>query len=67
MIAGKKHDPTFYPVIYGADREDDWTDGNVWCKANPSLDVTVPIEKVRGRVTRRARIRLVKTPSASCV
>lgn len=47
VIAGKKHDPTFYPVIYGADREDDWTDEAVWQKANPSLGITVPIEKVR--------------------
>ena len=34
ILAGKKHDPTFYPVIYGADREDDWTDEAVWHKAN---------------------------------
>ncbi|WP_406710428.1 terminase large subunit [Trueperella pyogenes] len=47
ILAGKKHDPTFYPVIYGADLEDDWTDETVWAKANPSLGVTVPIEKVR--------------------
>lgn len=47
ILAGKKHDPTFYPVIYGADADDDWTDEAVWAKANPSLGVTVPIEKVR--------------------
>lgn len=47
VLAGNKHDPTFYPVIYGADREDDWTDEAVWAKANPSLGITVPIEKVR--------------------
>lgn len=47
LLAGKKTDPTFYPVIYGADPDDDWTDEKVWAKANPSLGVTVPIEKVR--------------------
>ena len=47
VLAGKKHDPTFYPVIYGAGEDDDWTDEDVWRKANPSLGVTVPIEKVR--------------------
>ncbi|MGM1324448.1 terminase TerL endonuclease subunit, partial [Corynebacterium macclintockiae] len=46
-LAGKKHDPTFYPVIYGAELDDDWTDEAVWAKANPSLGVTVPIDKVR--------------------
>ncbi len=51
ILAGKKHDPNFYPVIYGADREDDWTDEKVWAKANPSLGITVPIEKVRQACT----------------
>ena len=51
ILAGKKHDPTFYPVIYGAEREDDWTDEDVWHKANPSLGITVPIEKVRQACT----------------
>ena len=47
IINGKKHDSTFYPVIYGAAPEDDWTDPVVWAKANPSLGITVPIDKVR--------------------
>ena len=47
IIAGRKHDPTFYPVIYGAKMDDDWTDPAVWAKANPSLGITVDIEKVR--------------------
>ena len=34
-------------MIYGADLDDDWTDEKVWRKVNPSLSVTVPIEKVR--------------------
>ncbi len=25
IIEGRKHDPTFYPVIYGADESEDWT------------------------------------------
>ncbi len=47
IIAGKKHDPTFYPVIYGIDIDDDWTDPNVWKKANPSLGETIGIDKVQ--------------------
>ena len=46
IIAGRKIDPTFYPVIYGADEGDDWTDPKVWKKANPSLGITVGIDKV---------------------
>ncbi|MGN0624211.1 MAG: terminase large subunit [Oscillospiraceae bacterium] len=47
IIEGRKHDPTFYPVIYGADENDDWKDPKVWKKANPSLGITVQIDKVR--------------------
>lgn len=47
ILEGRKHDTTFYPVIYGADESDDWTDPKVWKKANPSLDITVGIDKVK--------------------
>lgn len=46
ILEGRKIDPTFYPVIYGADEGDDWTDPKVWKKANPSLDITVGMDKV---------------------
>ncbi|MBP7278753.1 MAG: terminase large subunit [Sedimentibacter sp.] len=47
ILNGRKHDPTFYPVIYGASQEDDWTDPKVWKKANPSLGITVTMDKVK--------------------
>jgi len=47
ILEGRKIDPTFYPVIYGADEADDWTDPKVWKKANPSLGITVSLEKVK--------------------
>jgi phage terminase large subunit-like protein len=47
IMEGRKHDETFYPVIFGASPDDDWTDEKVWYKANPSLDITVGIDKVR--------------------
>ena len=47
ILEGRKIDPTFYPVIYGAEEGDDWTDPKVWKKANPSLGITVGIDKVR--------------------
>jgi phage terminase large subunit-like protein len=34
-------DPTFLPVIYAADLEDDWTDAAVWRRANPGFGVTI--------------------------
>ena len=47
ILAERKVDPTFYPVIYGADEGDDWTDPKVWEKANPSLGITVGVDKVK--------------------
>ena len=47
IIEGRKIDPTFYPVIYGVADDDDWTDEKVWAKANPSLGITIDIEKIR--------------------
>lgn len=47
IIAGKKRDERFYPVIFGAGMDEDWTDETVWHKANPSLGITVTLDKVR--------------------
>ena len=47
ILAGKKNDPTFYPVVYGLEDDDDWQDESNWCKANPSLGETISIERVR--------------------
>ena len=47
LIEGRKIDPTYYPVIYGAADDDDWTSEETWYKANPSLGHTIDIEKVR--------------------
>ena len=47
ILEGRKIDPTFYPVIYGAGQEEDWTDPKVWKKANPSLGETIGIDKVK--------------------
>ena len=47
IIEGKKHDSTFYPVIYGAKVDEDWTDEAVWMRVNPSLGVTVSVDKLR--------------------
>lgn len=46
ILEGRKIDPTFYPVIYGAGEDEDWTDPRVWLKSNPSLGETIGIDKV---------------------
>ena len=47
IIEGKKHDASFYPVLYAASEDDDWTDPKVWAKANPSLGITITEDRVR--------------------
>ena len=47
ILRGKKIDPTFYPLIYSAPEDADWMDEEVWKKANPSLGITWPIERLR--------------------
>ena len=47
ILCGRKVDPTFYPVIYGAADDADWTSEEVWYQANPSLGHTIDIGKVR--------------------
>ena len=46
ILEGRKVDPTFLPIIYGADPSEDWTDPEVWKKANPSLGETITMDKV---------------------
>ena len=47
-------DRVFLPVIYEATLDDDWTDPEVWAKANPNLGVSVSMEYLE-RECRRAR------------
>ena len=46
ILEGRKIDRTFYPVIYGAADDADWTSPKVWKQANPSLGETIGMEKV---------------------
>lgn len=52
ILEGRKTDPTFYPVIYGTKQDEDWTSPEVWAKANPSLGITIDIEKVQAACER---------------
>lgn len=47
IILGRKIDPTYYPVIYGASEDADWSSEQIWHQANPSLGHTIDVEKVR--------------------
>lgn len=47
ILEGRKKDSTFYPVIFGAGEDEDWTSSKIWKKANPSLGETIALEKVK--------------------
>lgn len=49
-------DPAFLPVVYEADREDDWADPAVWRKANPNLGVSVSEEYLRREAARAGEV-----------
>ena len=44
VLRGVFKDPTFLPIIYGADKDEDWKDPKIWAKANPNLGVTITKE-----------------------
>lgn len=44
ILEGRKIDAAFYPVVYSAPPEADWTDPEVWKTCNPSLGKTVTME-----------------------
>ncbi len=47
ILDGRRIDPSFYPVIYGLNDDDDWNAEESWYKANPSLGHTITIDRVR--------------------
>lgn len=47
ILKGRKYDPTFYPVLYGLPDGADWQKERNWYLANPSLDVTIPVSRIR--------------------
>ncbi len=46
---GTIKNPYFLPVIFEADKDDDWKDEKVWLKANPNLGRSVKIEYLRSQ------------------
>ncbi len=45
VLDGTIEDPAFFAYIAAAGDEDDWTDPEVWQKANPSFGVTIDAEQ----------------------
>jgi phage terminase large subunit-like protein len=56
VIDGVIKDDEFLGVIYAADPDDDWTDPEVWKKANPGFGVTISESYLRTACERAQRV-----------
>lgn len=60
----------FFTLAYGIDDSDDWTDFEVWKKANPNFGVSVSEEYLRGKlaeaIQRTSLQNTVKTKHLNC-
>lgn len=56
LLNGSHVDPTYFPFIRGAAREDDWKDPAVWAKANPNLGVSVKMEFLQAECNKAVAI-----------
>ena len=52
VLANPDLDPSFLPLVFAADPEDDWTSEATWAKANPNLGVSIPVEYLREQCER---------------
>lgn len=52
---GKINDAAFLPVLYESTKEDDWTDPEVWKRANPNYGISVS-EEYLARECERAKV-----------
>lgn len=57
VLKGEVIDPSFLPVVYAADPDEDWTSDRALCAANPNLDRSVKLEFLRGE-----RVKAQRTP-----
>ncbi|MFW6272410.1 MAG: terminase TerL endonuclease subunit [bacterium] len=48
LLNGEIKDDSFFCQIFEIDPDDylNWRDKNIWCKANPNLNITIPIENL---------------------
>jgi phage terminase large subunit-like protein len=50
ILEGTKVNEQFFALLYGIDPDDDWTDFDVWRKANPNMGVSVSEDYLRGKL-----------------
>jgi phage terminase large subunit-like protein len=61
VLQGNKEDDTMFSAIYELDKDDDYTDPNVWVKATPNLDVTVKSDYLAQQIRKSQNNPTLKT------
>lgn len=51
LLSGGIVNPSYYPVIYAASLDDDWTDQRIWAMCNPNLGESLNIRFFQDQVT----------------
>jgi len=54
ILSGVHEDDSYFGIIYTIDDDDDWTDPDVWAKANPNYDVSIYPEDI-ARLCKKAQ------------
>ena len=55
ILSWQKTDDTQFAIIYTIDADDDFTDEQVWAKANPNLNVSVKVNYLKGEVNKASQ------------
>jgi len=56
VLRGVVDDPSWFGMIIGADKDDDWTDPAVWKKANPNLGVSIKADDLERKCKKAKHI-----------
>lgn len=56
ILRGAIADPTFYPCVFSAGEDEDWTDEDVWHRANPALGLFRNIDEMRALCERAKQV-----------
>lgn len=56
VLQGIVEDPTFLPIIFAAEKDDDWQDPAIWAKANPALGISLKPEYIAAQCRRAQEI-----------
>jgi len=56
ILEGSKTDDSWFGIIFTIDKEDDWTNPEIWHKANPNLFVSKKIEYMNDQYTKASNM-----------